>query len=270
MPEFHLDTRKIKRDVPEIEVPSKGMGTLAAYVYVSGSIGYFDSMIQNLEYAVSRNPSISEVVTPTIDWMKITKEKMLQNRQSLLSVGRSDLQGYEKSVRDYEELISRPGVEEVEIQKFFEENFILIDRAIEKIIPKKSLGGEGFPDFIVVRNDGNHILIEIEKPSKKLYTSRGNPTAEFKQAEQQILDYLQWANEEKEFLRKRGLPSITVESTSGLLIIGMSKDLDSDTGKKFERKKFACKHADYEIKTFDEILRENQQVIDSIRKHSKQ
>jgi len=259
--------------VPEIQAPNHTVvgGTVSGFSYISGSITYIDDMIVNLESVVSQNPSISGVVTPTIDWMKITKQKMSQNRIDLLSIGKSDLAGYEKSVKDYEELIDNLEVKEPQIQIFFEENPIIIDRGIKKLIPKKSFGGERFPDFIAVLHNDNHILIEVETPTKKIFTREGHPTSEFSQADQQIQDYLRWANEDKDFLRKISrkvpLPNISVENTSGLLIIGMSKNLGSEETRKLGRKKFECKN--YVIKTFDELLSENQQVIDIIRKHSK-
>ncbi|HKZ45383.1 MAG TPA: Shedu anti-phage system protein SduA domain-containing protein [archaeon] len=142
-----------------------------------------------------------------------------------------------------------------------------IDRGIKKIFPKKSFGGEGFPDFIAVLHDLTHILVEIEKPTDKMYTKRGHPSAKFSLAEQQIRDYLQWANEEKEFLRKRGLPDISVENTKGLLIIGMKKNLSIKEKERLAQQNFSSRS--HEIKTFDDILMENEKVIANIRKFAK-
>lgn len=267
MPEFSLDTRKIKKDIPEFVPDQTSMGTLSAYFYVSGSIGYFENMIKNLESASSQDPSISEIISPTIDWMKETRNRIVHKREELISKKKPELDEYEKVVQNYEEKINNPEVKEPNLQDFFSEHPIIIDRGIKKIFPKKSFGGEGFPDFIAVLHNGKHILIEIEVPTKEIFTKSGHQTAKFSEADQQIQDYLRWANEEKEYLRKRELPNISIENTSGLLIIGMSKNLNSEQKKRFERKKFECKN--YNIKTFDEILMENRQTINSIRKHSK-
>lgn len=261
-----IASRQLRHVVYGIDTPLS-MGALSTYSYASGTIDLFDSMIGSLDSMSSRNPSVFVDTSPIIDWMKVTKEKMIQSREKLVVEGKSVFTAYEKSVQAYGELINNPNVKEPEIQDFFEENPSLIDLGLERLFPKKSFGGERFPDFIAVLHDGKHVLIEIETPTKRLYTSKGNPTTEFKQAEQQILDYLQWANEEKEFLRKRGLSNISVENTSGLLIIGMSKNLSKEEKRKLGRKKFECKN--YEIKTFDELLSENHQVIDNIRKYSK-
>lgn len=266
MPEIKIDPKKIKKTFPTLEI-AESMGTLSIYNYLNGNLTDITKLIENLESVSSLTTSLGEVIYPTIDLMKETREHLTHNRQKLLSLKKPELEEYEKSVQDYENIINKPKVREPQIQKFFEKNPILIDPRITKLIPKKSFGGEEFPDFIAILHNGEHILIEIEVPTKKIFTKRGHQTAKFSEADQQIQDYLRWANEEKEFLRKRELPNISIENTSGLLIIGMSKNLNTEQRKKFDRKKFECKN--YKIKTFDEILMENQQIINSIRKHNK-
>lgn len=101
-----------------------------------------------------------------------------------------------------------------------------------------------------------HIIIEIEKPSKKLYTRKGYPTAVLSEAEQQVLDYIQWANAEKEYLRRRGFPNIGMENIKGLLVIGMRKGLTVREKEKLAQLNFSARST-HEIKTFDDILEEN-------------
>ena len=266
MPEIHLDAKKIKKEVHEIEIPcQRGMGTVSTSYYVSETIENLNNSIKFLQSALSLNPPNSELVYPTIDFLKETRNKIIHDSQIFFKANESDLACYEKTVEEYGRLINRPDVEEPEVQDFFEKNPILIDRGIEKIFSKKSFGGEEFPDFIAVLHNDTHILIEIEKPTDRMYTKRGHPSAKFSFAEQQIRDYLQWANEEKEFLRKRGLPNISVENTTGLVIIGMKKNLSPKEREKLAQQNFSSRSS-HEIKTFDDILFENQQVINSIRK----
>ena len=267
MPEIRIPIKKIKEVVHKIEV-LESMGTLSTYNYLEGSIHYINNMIENLESVVSQNPSIGEIICPTIDWMKETRNRMVHNNQTLIFAKKSTLDGYEKSVRDYEKMIKNPKVEEPDLQNFLKNNPSLIDGKITKLIPKKSFGGEGFPDFTAILHNGNYILIEIEKPQDKIYTKKGDPSAKFSHAEQQVRDYLKWANENKEFLRKRGLPNISAENTKGLLIIGMSKNLSHEEKEKLKQHNFSVRSS-HEIKTFDEILIENQQVINRIRRYNK-
>lgn len=263
MPEFHLDKKKIKKNFPEIEIP-ESMGTLSTYNYLDSSIHNLEDTIKNLESIVSQHPSVNEIVYPTIDWMKETRNFMAHNVDELISLKKSELDEYEKSVKDYEKMINNPKVKEPDLQNYFKKMPILVERGLTKLIPKKSFGGEEFPDFIAVLHNGNHVLIEIEKPTDKIYTKRGNPSAKFSHAEQQIRNYLKWANEDKEFLRKRDLPNISAENTKGLVIIGMSENLSPKEKDKLKMHNFSSRST-HEIKTFDEILVENQQVIRSIR-----
>lgn len=270
MPEFRVDKKKTEGEIPEITVPVS-VGTLSTYAYLSGSIRYFSYMIENLESVASQNAPIREIINPTIKWMKDTRNQMVHDGGKLLLERRSDIAKYEKSIQDYERKINSPKIGEPELQDFLLDNPIIIDRRITKLIPKKSLGGENYPDFIAVLHNKRHVLIEIETPAKRLYTKDGHPTSDFSQADQQIQDYLRWANEDKDYLRKPmreiPLPDISVENTSGLLIIGMKRDLSLEEERKLERKRFECKN--YRIETFDELLIENQQIVKSIREHPK-
>lgn len=263
MPE---DEKKAKKTDHEIFIPCNltSGGTILTSSYVSETIKNLDDAIRILQSAASFKAPKSEVFYPAIGFLKETRSKIIQNGKVFFGANKSDLECYEKSVKEYAGLIIKPDVEEPELQEFFENNPTIINLQIEKIFSKKSFGGEGFPDFIAILNDGTHILIEIEKPTDKMYTKKGHPSAKFSQAEQQVRDYLQWANEEKEFLRKRGLPNISVENTRGLLIIGIRKNLTNKEKDKLKQQNYSSRGS-HEIKTFDDILMENEQVIKSLR-----
>lgn len=262
MPEFSIKPKKKKYPVVE-SFPS---GTISASGYISGSINYFDNVIENLESIGLENPSLTELIFPTIEKYKETRLSIVENLETLVSSRKSELDEYEEAIQDYEKMINRQKITEDEIQDFFEKNFsIIIDQKIKKLIPKKSFGGEKFPDFIAVLTREDYLIIEIEKPTDRIYTTKGDPSEKFAHAEQQVRDYLKWANENKEFLRKRGLPNISAENTKGLLIIGMSKNLSPKEKEQLAMHNFSSRST-HEIKTFDEILVENQQLIENLRK----
>lgn len=189
----------------------------------------------------------------------------------LLDSKKSELDSYRETIKDYENLISKPEIEEKEMQDFFENKPLAKDlffRGVKEFIPKKSLGGERVPDFIVVLHNGEHFLIDLENPTDKLFKKNGDPTVEFSQAEHQIQTYLSWVNEDKDYLRKNErdypLPNISIENTRGLLIIGMKNKLTPSEIKELDRKRYYCQK--YNIKTFDEILLENKEYLNSITK----
>lgn len=144
-------------------------------------------------------------------------------------------------------------------------NPLIIDRGITSLISEESFGGENYPDFVGILNNGNHLIIEIESPTKKLYTKKGCPSAKFTQAEQQVRDYLQWMYQNKDYLNRRKLPKITPENTKGLLIIGLRSNMSEKEQQKLSQQNYSVRGT-HEIKTFDDIFNENLQTIESIRK----
>jgi len=144
LPEFHLDKKKIKKNFPEIEIP-ESMGTLSTYNYLDASIHDIEDTIKNLESVVSQHPSVNEIVYPTIDWMKETRNLMAHNLEELISLKKSELDEYEKSVKDYEKMINNPKVKEPDLQNYFEKTPILIERGLTKLIPKNHSVVKNFP-----------------------------------------------------------------------------------------------------------------------------
>lgn len=64
--------------------------------------------------------------------------------------------------------------------------------------PRLSGNGEWVPDFLWIATDSMNIyavFIEIEAPSKKIFTSRGVQTAEFTQAQNQLAQWKLWISE---------------------------------------------------------------------------
>jgi hypothetical protein len=154
--------------------------------------------------------------------------------------------------------------EEPKFQEFFEENPDFLNRQVSKVISQKSFGGEQFPDLILVLSNGNYIIVELEKPAFRLFTGKGDPTKELSHAEQQVRGYLAWANEDKEFLRKRGLENLSAENTTGLVIIGAA--VSHEEKRKLESLNDTIRSA-FVVKTFCDVLEENEMCLQNLRKY---
>jgi ppGpp synthetase/RelA/SpoT-type nucleotidyltranferase len=176
-----------------------------------------------------------------------------------------DLDKHQSVIEIYKSLMSA-SAEESKFQGFFEKYPGLLDPRVTRAFPRKSFAGENVPDFVLSLNDEGYILVELEKPSVRLYTKRGDPTAQLSHSEEQIRGYLKWAKEEKEFLRKRGLKNLNVENTTGLVVIGANLTLN-------EKHKLESHNANvrtgYTIKTFDRILEEYQFILANFAKFSR-
>lgn len=167
----------------------------------------------------------------------------------------------QKRIDQYRELLSNRAEEPV-FQAFFEKNPVFLSWHVIKFLAEKSFGGEQFPDLILFLNNKNYVIVELEKPSVKLYNKRGDPTQELSHAEEQVRGYLRWAVEEKEFLRKRGLKNLSGENTRGLLIIGSF--LTDEERKKLETHNSSV-NGKYSIKTFSDILEENEAILKNLK-----
>jgi len=168
-----------------------------------------------------------------------------------------------RKIQEYKRLVN-DDAEEPTFQRFFEETPSFLDPRVRKSIPKKSFAGEGYPDFLLILHDSSYLLVEIEKPSVRLFNKMGDPTYELTHAQQQIRDYLRWAIEEKEFLRKRGCPNISADNTKGLVVIGKSSNLTTKELSKLENINAEVRSR-YLIKTFDKIL-EAEIILNNLRK----
>jgi hypothetical protein len=268
--EREKDSNKTKsyprQAIAEISVPNvKDYYKLSDIIRISNTIYAVNHDVESLESVRFPTQSASQIIDSPIPTVEEAEKKYPLKQRSLMEMVEPNLLFYETLVKTYEQLINKQNVKEPEIQNFLEKNPIIINREARKVISKKSFGGEKFPDFIVILHNGIHILVEIETPQKQIFTRNGHPTSEFSQAEQQVRDYLQWANEDKEFLRKRGLPGICVENTRGLLIIGMRQNLNADQKLKLSQLNYLSRSS-HEIKTFDDLLMENATLIDIIRR----
>jgi len=244
---------------------SNHSGTISVSGYMDGTADYLkDSILSVLESYYSEYPQHREFLKPVIEKTKETIDFIVDNNKKMISTRQLDLVSYEKEVEEYQKLINKETIAEQEAQNFFEKHPGIVDAKIMKLIPKVSFGGERYPDFVAILINGNHILIEIEKPTDKLYKNNGDPSSEFSHAEQQVRNYLKWMYDETDYLRKRELPNISVENTTGLIIIGMSKNLTLGEKEKLKMHNFSTR-SNYETKTFDQILTENKHLLSCLR-----
>lgn len=202
---------------------------------------------------------------PIIAQLEAAAKMTKQQEVKIASIEKPQLDEYVKKIEEYRGLVDS-NAEEKEFQLFFEENPVFLDQKMKMSIPKKSFGGENFPDFLLILHDSSYLVVEIEKPKIELFNDKGDPTSGLTHGQQQVRRYLRWAIEEKEFLRKRECPNIGADNTKGLLVIGKKNDLNSTELGLLENLNAEATRSRYEIKTFDRILEENQVIYENLRK----
>jgi hypothetical protein len=243
------------------------MDSISSSANASAAITDLDNLIAKMMVSAPFYPDSKNFSIPIIEKLRETRDFATHYQKQFIEEKKPDLDDYAGVVEEYDCLIHKKGVSESKVHNFFVAHSNVLDPKIVKLYSKKSFGGEKFPDFIARLSIEKYILIEIEKPSDSIYRKSGDPSPEFSHAEQQIRNYLHWANEDKEWLRKRDLPKISAENMKGLIIIGMRSSMDSKDTEKLEQHNFSVR-ATHEIKTFDDILMENRQFLENLRKIS--
>ncbi len=240
---------------------SSGLTLTGSTISVVGLIAQTKSMLMS---AASSDPKQVAFIEPLIKQLQIAEEIAAKQGASLASTQKHSFEMFGKKIEEYEVLVNANADEPV-FQEFFEKNPAFLDFKVKVTMPKKSFGGENIPDFLLALHDSTYVVVEIEKPGTPLFTERGDIAAELTHAQQQIRDYIAWAIEEKEYLRKRGCPDINADNTRGLVVIGKNANLNEET-----RRKLANLNAEtrsrYEIKTFDGVLHENKVMLDRMNK----
>ena len=168
----------------------------------------------------------------------------------------------ENLIKRFETLLETSPKEE-EIQNFLKENPILIQPCTQ-IIPKQKLGEDFITDFVLVNvlNQGIiYTLVEIEKPSMRVLTKRGEFSAEFKHAEKQILDWKIWIQDNQNYLRKK-LKGFT--NPRYLIIGGKSRNLSEDEKRRI--RVWNENQKDIEFLTYDDILERAKELLKSLKR----
>lgn len=105
------------------------------------------------------------------------------------------------------------------------------------VIPQKKLGAEFVTDFVIAERSSigfEWVAVELESPTAKLFTKKGDPSAALTHAIRQISDWRAWLQKNQNYAARSriesGLGLTDIDPRlPGLIIIGREKDLDSNT-----------------------------------------
>lgn len=159
---------------------------------------------------------------------------------------------------EYKTLLSKPGVNEEEVQKFLKRNFLLLSMNARRVWDKHPLGAEFQVDFVLEEVDGSYTLVEIEDPSFRLFTKVGQPTSELTHAITQVRDYRKWIESHHDYAQE-GLPGLR-SRPRGIVIIGRDGSLIAEDSQRLhdlneEGRGF------YEVMTYDGLMERVETLI---------
>jgi len=160
-------------------------------------------------------------------------------------------------------LLQRSELTEKEVHDFLVSNPELIDPTASQVLSEVRLGNAYRVDIALQYDVGptqKTQLIEIEKPSHKLFTKSGRPRAYVTHAIQQVEDWIRWWRENPEKVPEPLRPELPPDGT---VIIGRSVSLT-------DREKKALEHLNsnriVKTITYDRLLERFDRMIKSIQK----
>jgi hypothetical protein len=127
-------------------------------------------------------------------------------------------------VTDFIQLLDKERLEQP-VQEFIEKHPILLSRFhAKRLFVKPNILGRFNADFALVDSRNQLLLIELEKPSLKLFKKDGHPSQDLMHAYGQVTDWLhQYAQYSGAILDALGLKAAEVVSARGAVIAGRSK-----------------------------------------------
>ena len=195
----------------------------------------------------------------TNDDLKYLKESlhgMLRKNFSKESLGVSYIRMYAHNqiiniIHEFNKLLINKDKEEI-FQEFIEKNPLLLAKYHAKnIFVKPDLLGRFEPDFVILDSRNHLKMIELEKPSLKLFRKDRQPRQELMHAFGQVLDWLdEYKRNPDTFLECLELNRNQITKVSGVVLAGNSKNEDF---KNLQRFFSQPTYPDIELVTLDEL-----------------
>ena len=162
---------------------------------------------------------------------------------------------------EYMRLLEQSPVREHVLQTYLTNHPILLNPSYRAVHPQFRLGAEYVADFVVETYDGDYILVEIEKPTDRLYLNNGDPSSALTHAEQQVLNWQSWVRQNIAYLRYES--NLMMNDPEGLVVIERRSQLNgSEIQKLDERNRSLRGHL--QIVTFDTLSMRLAQILDNI------
>ena len=171
----------------------------------------------------------------------------------------------EQSCKELKALLKDKGDDEEMIHQwlFQEPHHIFLEPDHAEIRSKVPMG-KRVSDFVIRRTNGTYAVVEIERADKRIYTKRGaEPTMEFRHAEQQVDDWMDFAGEHSDYLRDtEKLEGFA--KPEGTIIMGRLSDIDSDEARR--RWEHAKRTHKYRLYVYDDLIGRIESLAANLRK----
>ncbi len=164
-------------------------------------------------------------------------------------------------LNEYVRLLEQSPVREHVLQTYLTDHPILLNLSHRVVHSKFRLGAEYIADFVIETYDGNYILVEIEKPTDRLYLNNGDPSSALTHAEQQVLNWQSWVRQNVAYLRYQS--NLMMNDPEGLVVIGRRSQLNGEDIQKLDERNRSLR-GHLQIVTFDTLSMRLAQTINNI------
>jgi hypothetical protein len=156
-----------------------------------------------------------------------------------------------KIIQEYNKLL-KTDKDEAPFQEFIEKHPILLARFhAKRLFIKPNILGKFETDFAILNSRNELLLIELEKPSLKLFKKDGHPTAGLIHAYSQVQDWLyEYAKHPSAVIEGLGLKHEPIMAVKGVVIAGK---LSSDILEPLKRHNSKPPYPEIEFSTLDDL-----------------
>ena len=164
---------------------------------------------------------------------------------------------YKKIVDEFGILLERTDTTEEQLQQFLTRHPEVISPGYKRVLPKQALGAH-VTDFIIEERTGEYLLVELESPTRRLFTSSGHEAADLTHARGQIHDWVRYIQDNKPTVeRELKLTGISA-SPRALIVIGRAVKLSAAN-----RRKLQVGTDKTEIYTYDDLKEKFSGTVES-------
>lgn len=194
-------------------------------------------------------------------WMHTTKTAFDNKHDAsvLEIISKSVVKLNERIIRDFERLIIKGESEEI-YQQYLENNPCLVDPMAFEIRSKAKMGIEYTTDFVIRRMNNEYLLVEIEKPTDKIFTKKNDFTAVFTHAMGQVLQFQNWVESNIAYAEKH-FPFIV--SPQGIVIIGMKNRFSKTQVEQLTRFNINSR-GKLKVLTYDDLIEQGKQLLQNL------
>jgi len=191
-----------------------------------------------------------------------TRIAELEEALTVQQVDAIPVKAYERRLETLEVLLAKDDVREEEIKQFLKSEVSRFIFGLDALrtYTEHELGSDFQADFILEHPSQRYVMVEIENPRHRLYTTKGRSAA-LVHACQQVEDWQQWVEENNAYAQKELRGCVSPE---GLVVIGRTSSLTDDDRKRLERSNVNTRGR-LTISTYDDLLEKARAVVANLR-----